>query len=118
MGDYLDEKNAELERALSEHARLKNDYENTCMAVDVFGDDGDSERAVAIANLLLANSEEIQQLQNAVEEAQKELESTEYEGTSSYVFYGERVNKTTTRFFLYGCIAGLVIVGLIGLIGW
>lgn len=79
MDDYFEQKVAELTRAESQCTYLEAEYSIAQKALDAFGQESDFVYAVDLANLLLAAREEKAQLENAIEEVQKEFEEQEFE---------------------------------------
>jgi len=71
MNDDLDQKNAELVRAFSQQAYLLNEYENARLAVDVFGQNSDLERATDIKQLLAINSKQIKELKDEIKKVRR-----------------------------------------------
>jgi len=118
MDEYIEQKVAELTRAQSHCAFLEGEYLKAQKAWDTYSRESDCMLTIDLAVLVMEAREEKSKLEDAVEEAQSELEEPSQpdgEEEAGQAPYSEFSYLVFNRYTLYVYIAGFVLVGIIGL---
>jgi hypothetical protein len=117
---YFEHKAAELTRAQSQCAHFEREYLKAQKVFDTYNQKSDFQVTVELGLLLLVAREEKSELENVVEEAQRELEEDDDED-NFFTPNSEIVDTTFPHFPVYICLGWLTLTSFVLLcaaIGW